>query len=141
MDETIIVIMLKDKATGFLEKELGAYTIVENEDLIYNTYAVKSENDKYTVFMKVTCDRDVSDWEFDAIYDYYDTEPLASLVYAVDEDTEQYNPTWLIRFDFLEPIKEMEEKINKILNVHKEELLSVYEAIADKKDDYIDEKE
>ncbi len=141
MEETVIVIMLKDKVTGFLDKELGAYTIEENEDMIYNTYAVKNKDDGYTIFMRLTCDRDVSDWEFNAIYDYYDTNPLTSLVNAVDEDTEQYNPTWLVTFDFLDNIEEMEEKINKILSVHKEELLSVYDAIADKKDDYIDKKD
>ena len=39
MEETVIVIMLKDAETGFLEKELGAYSISENGELIFNIYA------------------------------------------------------------------------------------------------------
>ena len=69
MEDTVIVIMLKDKDTGFFEKELGCYKIEKNDSLIYNTYAVESENG-YTVYMKLTCDKEVSDWEFEAIYDY-----------------------------------------------------------------------
>ena len=37
MEDTVIVIMLKDIKTGFLDKELASYTISENEKLIYNT--------------------------------------------------------------------------------------------------------
>ena len=39
MEDTVIVIMLKDAETGFLEKELGAYTLPENSGLIFNIYA------------------------------------------------------------------------------------------------------
>ena len=41
IDETFIVIMLKDKETGFLEKELGSYAVDDKDGLIYNTYAVE----------------------------------------------------------------------------------------------------
>ena len=41
MEDTVIVIMLKDAETGFLEKELGAYTLPENSGLIFNIYAEK----------------------------------------------------------------------------------------------------
>ena len=39
MEDTVIVIMLKDAETGFLEKELGAYPLPENSGLIFNIYA------------------------------------------------------------------------------------------------------
>ena len=39
MDDTVIVIMLKDKETGFLDKELGCYKIDKNDAFIYNTFA------------------------------------------------------------------------------------------------------
>ncbi|HCT63907.1 MAG TPA: hypothetical protein DIC60_01280 [Lachnospiraceae bacterium] len=135
MEETVIVIMLKDSKTGFLEKELGCYKITEDENLIYNTYAVE-DGEKTKVFMKLTTDREVEDWEFEAIYDYYDNETISPFVTSIEEDTECYNPTWCITFDFVSNIEEMEEKIGRILKLHKQELQSVYEAIADKRDEY-----
>jgi hypothetical protein len=135
MEETVIVIMLKDSKTGFLEKELGCYKITEDENLIYNTYAVE-DGEKTKVFMKLTTDREVEDWEFEAIYDYYDNEIISPFVTSIEEDTECYNPTWCITFDFVSNIEEMEEKIGSILKLHKQELQSVYEAIADKRDEY-----
>jgi len=135
MEESLIVIMLKDKETGFLDKEIASLKIEENENLIYNTFAVE-EDDKCVVYMKITCDRDVEDWEFDAIYDYYDAEPILEEVTEIEEEDECYNPTWNIKFDFIDDIEEMEEKVKKILSVHKNELESVYETISDKKDEY-----
>ncbi len=136
MEETVIVIMLKDKETGFFEKELGCYKIENNDALIYNTYACESENG-YTVNMKLTCDREVSDWEFDAIFDYYDPETLMPFVSSIEEEEDCYNPTWNVTFEFLDNIEAMEEKISEILSVHARELETVYEAISDKKDEYL----
>ncbi|MDD3570312.1 MAG: hypothetical protein PHY44_04355 [Lachnospiraceae bacterium] len=135
MEETVIVIMLKDSKTGFLEKELGCYKITENENLIYNTYAFEDDG-KTKVCMKITTDREVEDWEFEAIYDYYDCETILPFVTSIEEDIDCYNPTWCITFDFVNNIEEMEEKIDKIINLHQQELQSVYEAISDKRDEY-----
>ena len=136
MEETVIVIMLKDKETGFFEKELGCYKIETNDTLIYNTYATGDENG-YTVNMKLTCDKEVSDWEFDAICDYYDPETIMPFVTSIEEEEDCYNPTWNITFDFIDNTEAMEEKISEILAVHARELETVYEAIADKKDEYL----
>ena len=140
MEETVIVIMLKDVETGFLEKELGCYKLEENQNFIYNTYALKND-DGYSVFMKITTDREVEDWEFDAIYDYYDTETLKPYVTSINEDDDCYNPTWVISFDFIDNEEEMEQKISNLLSLHKKELYWVYEASEDKKDEYINNEE
>lgn len=135
MEETIIVIMLKDPETGFLDKELGCYKIEENENLIYNTYA-KETDGKYEVTLRLTCERDVSDWEFDAIYDYYDEETILPFVTSFEEETDCYNPTWKVSFDFNDSQEEMEKRLKDILKAHSAELKSVYDAIADKRDEY-----
>ncbi len=140
MEETVIVVMIKDLTTGFLDKELACYKIKENDNFIYNTYAIENDG-KYTIYMKLTCDKDVLDWEFNAIYDYYDYGTFEGLCTSIEEDTDCYNPTWIFSFDYSENISETEEKISQILKKHKEELQSVYEAIADKKDDYENENE
>jgi len=135
MEETVIVIMLKDKETGFLEKELGSYKVSKNEGLIYNTYAVEQE-DKIIVYMKLTIDRDVEDWEFEAIYDYYDNETISSLVSSIEEEEDCYNPTWMVSFDFNDDVQKMEKNIDNILELHVKELTSVYEVIIDKRNEY-----
>ncbi|MBR5590784.1 MAG: hypothetical protein IKW40_04580, partial [Anaerotignum sp.] len=67
MEDAVIVIMLKDAETGFLEKELGAYTLPEYSGLIFNIYA---ENEGKEVVLRLSCDKELQDWEFDAVYDY-----------------------------------------------------------------------
>lgn len=138
MDETLIVIMEKNKETGFLEKELGSYSVPEElQAYLYNTYADLQDDGSYIVYMKLTCPSDVSDWEYSAIFDYYETETLSPFVSSIEEDEDNFNPTWIVSFEFSEDISVTEEKIARLLSLHKAELDSVYEAIADKKDDYL----
>ena len=44
MEETVIVIMLKESESGFLGKELGSYKISNYEELLYNTFAFEAES-------------------------------------------------------------------------------------------------
>ena len=136
MEDTVIVIMLKDAETGFLEKEMGAYSLPENGSLIFNIYA---ENEGKDVVLRLSCDRELQDWEYDAVYYYYDTETVGALVESIEEEDGHYDPVWVVRFPFAEEQDVMEEKLADILNAHMEELLSVYEAIKDKEDDYREE--
>lgn len=135
MEDTYLVLMLKDKKTGFLDKELNAYKILENEDLIVNIFATEEEN-SLIVHLKITTDRDCLDWEFDAIYDYYDNEIFSDMILSFEEVTEVYNPTFELTFKYLENDIDMEEFIQKILNIHKTELLDVYNTIKEKEGDY-----
>ncbi|MBS4960021.1 MAG: hypothetical protein KHZ62_04265 [Clostridiales bacterium] len=134
MEETLIVVMLKD-VDGFLDKELGSYKVEDEHGYIYNTYAIE-EDGKYMIYLKLTCDRDVDDWEFEAIYDYYDVQSLPDFVRSVKEVEDCYNPTWLVSFEFTKDESEMENRLQSLLKAHQIELNSVYEAIIDKKDEY-----
>lgn len=138
MEDAVIVVMQKDKETGFLEKELGSYSLSQDVSTVYNIYAEETEEGK-KVILRLSCDKEIEDWEYDAVFDYYDTEPLAAMVEHVDEEDGHYNPVWVVRFPFSDAHGEMEDKISRILEIHKKELLSVYDAIADKKDDYFEE--
>ena len=56
------------------------------------------------------------------------------------KNKEQYaalHPRFKQVFDFIDNTEAMEEKISEILAVHARELETVYEAIADKKDEYL----
>lgn len=134
MEETVIVIMLKDAETGFLEKELGSYSMPEGGEWIFNIYV--EEDAAQTVVLRLSCDRELQDWEYDAVYDYYDMETVGALVESIEEEDGHYDPVWVVRFPFLPEQAAMEERLGAILNAHREEMLSVYEAIKDKEDDY-----
>ena len=135
MEDTFIVIMLKNKQTGFLETELGSYKVTENENLIHNIYVI--ENDfKKEVHMRLSVDRELADWEFSAVFDYYDTEIFKDITIKVIEDDEGYDPIWEVVFEFLENEDEMERIIENILKLHKSELSLVYQEIKDKKEEY-----
>lgn len=138
--ETVIVIMQKDPKTGFLEKELASLTIMENENLIVNLYVQEDESEKLKMHIKLSTDKDVADWEYSAIFDYYDTNIFDDYADNVKEEEDYYNPTWKISFDYIDDTNELEEKITKILEVHRNELNDVYETIKDKESEY-NEKE
>lgn len=138
MDELVIVLMKKDKETGFLLQELGAYTVFGAEGLVFRAF-VEEIGEKDMVVLQLTCNKEIADWEYDAIFDYYDTEVFAKYDKAVVEVDGEYQPIWTVKTPYSESQMEMEEVLSEIIEIHNEELESVYEAIADKKDDYCEE--
>lgn len=137
MEETLIVVMLREKNSGFYFKEIGAYNINEHEELLVNINADEIDNE-IIVNMRVTIDKEVEDWEFNAIYDYYDTETVKSVhsVISMEEIDDSFDPTWEIKLHFDDNDEVVEKTINDILDKHHSELLSVYEEIKDKEEDY-----
>lgn len=138
--DTVIVIMQKDKETGFLDKELASLTINENESFIVNLFVMENDNNEPEMHLKLSTEKDVDDWEFSAIFDYYDTDIYSENVKEVLEIDDTYNPTWEFIFDYSNEINEIEEKIIKILSMHKTELEDVYETIKDKESEYNEKK-
>ena len=138
MEETFIVIMLKNKETGFFEKELGSYAVEDEDGLICNAYAL-DEGGRTEVYIKLTTGKDVEDWEYDAVFDYYDPETVMAEADSVEEEDGGYNPVWVAKFEFIDDVEAMENKIKKLLELHKKELVSVYETIADKRDESRDD--
>ncbi len=138
MEETYLVLMLREKETGFLDKEINAYKINECEEYLVNIFAEEDDRGEILVYVKLTLDKDCEDWEFDAIYDYYDESIFNDISLSFTEVEESFNPTWEIVFKYIEDDKEMEKFILDILLKHKKELEDVYNTIADKKDEYME---
>lgn len=137
MDDTIIVIMLKDKNTGFLVKELASLDLTENVGYIVNIFAIDEEEGR-KLHIKLSTERDVADWEYTAIYDYYDTECFKDKAEITDAD-DDYNPVWEVIIDYTEDIPLLEEKVAELLAIHKKEIEDVFETIKDKESEYTDE--
>ncbi len=138
MEETVVVVMIKDEKTGFLDKEIASYKIPQYDDLIFNIFAEKEKEDIF-IHMKIFTGKDVENWKFNAIYDYYEQNIFEHEGLIIKEDEESFNPTWELIFPFDDDDYKMEEKIYKILQLHKQELEDVYEVIKDKKEEYTNE--
>ena len=91
--------MLKNKETGFLEKELGSLNINKNDEYIVNLFVLK-EDDGKKLHLRISTDRDVEDWEYGAIFDNYNYDSYGDNVIEIDEIDNDYNPVWEIVIDY-----------------------------------------
>lgn len=137
--ETVVVIMLKDKHTGFLDKELCSLSLTENEEYIINVFVTEEDEGEKMLHLRLSTERDVADWEYSAIFDYYDTERFAGKVDKVLEIEDYYNPAWELVLDYSDEHTETEERVIELLNLHHLELEDVYGVIADKESEYENE--
>ena len=135
MEAFVIMLMEKNKDSGLLEKEIENYTISNHGNLVENIYMIHEE-EKDLVYVKITTDKEVKDWEFSAILDYYDEDALNDVVLSCKEIEETYNPTWEVVMEFMPIRDEMQKKLEDLLNRHKQQLDEVYNIIKDKKEEY-----
>jgi hypothetical protein len=135
MGDMSVIIMEKDRETGFLSKELGSYGIRTDMDMIDRVFAVPGDG-KSIVNLYITVPGEFEDWEFNAILDNYNAELYEGKVESIEEDEDSYNPTWLVKFEFLENDDAMEARLNEILEIHDTEVKRVLEAIKGMEDDY-----
>ena len=133
--ETVFVIMLKNKETGFIEKELGSLNINKNDEYIVNLFVLK-EDDGEKLHLRISTDRDVEDWEYGAIFDNYNYDSYGDNVIEIDEIDNDYNPVWEIVIDYDDNLSVVEERVAEILDIHSNELKRVYEEIKDKESEY-----
>ena len=103
-----VVIMIKDNKTGFLDSELESYEI-ENNNLIYSVYATKEDTGIY-IHLKLTVDKEIEDWEYNAILDYYDTEIYDDVI-SVKEEEDTVDPIWEVILKFNENKEIMENPV------------------------------
>lgn len=137
-NSNVVIIMLKDAKTGQLEKELGVYSIDAEQTNIFSIVAIK-DDDNIEINLFLTLDKEIEDWEYDAIFDYYDTDIFDKSEVLIEEEDGHLNPVWKFIFKYRDDIRYVENYISKIINLHEKELVSVYEAIADKRNDYIEQ--
>lgn len=119
-------LVLMNKVEGILEKEFGSYEIEEGLELVYKAFV---ENNKVCLFL--TVDRDVNDEEYNEIFDNYNLEELSNMGFEVSEVEEEYNPVWQVNFEFKDNHDEIEEALNSIISYHNNEVIRVYEEIAE----------
>ncbi|OOM16312.1 DUF6762 family protein [Clostridium saccharobutylicum] len=131
MDFSSLVLIEKDKETGFIKEELGSFEVNEGALFVKKLYVLDE-----TVYMYFDTNKNVEEWEYSAIYDLFNEEAFTEKGYELEEDLEEYNPTYIIKFKYEDDHIVMKEKINECVSLIEREVKAVFEAIQGKEAEY-----
>lgn len=142
MNEFAIVLMKKDK-DNMITEEIATLDMGTDAEYI-NSVFVNSSNDKEQLNIQLTTKSGVEDWEYTAIYDYYEEEKVAEEIAKIVNSEvqisvceEEFNPTWEFSFPMIEDIEGLENLIKELIQAHKAELQDVLLEIKDKESQYL----
>ncbi len=76
---------------------------------------------------------DVEEWQFSAIYDYFNEDTFRSKGYSIEAMDDEYNPTWLVKFKYSDEHMVVREAIIEICELIKQELKEVFKKSKEKK--------
>ena len=119
----VLVLMEKDKETGFFTQTIDSYKIDSGPELIENAY-LSEEEGKYFIFLVLTT-ADVEDYQYYGIYDLYNEEVFDKFDIELIDGSGEYNPRWIVKLKYIEERNEVERIINELLEIHKAELQRV----------------
>lgn len=131
MDFSSLVIMEKDVNTGLFKGELGSYSVCDGASFVKKLYSVDGE-----VSLFFDTDKDVEEWEFSAIYDLFNKEDFINLGYKIEEQDDEFNPTWVVNFRFDEEHEETRAIINELCTMIKDNMEKVFHDIQGKEEEY-----
>ena len=131
MDFSAVVLMEREKETNFLVKELGSYEVHEGAEYITKLFY---DGDKVNLYFDTN--KEVEDWEFTAIYDLFNEEAFKDVVTTIEPYDEEFNPTWIITFDYDSDHNIFQEKLNNICDLISSTLEKVFKDIEGKEDIY-----
>ena len=80
--------------------------------------------------------KDVEEWEYSAIFDLFNQEAFVEAGFEIEEDEEEYNPTYILKMAYIDDYSQMKESLNKALSIIKAEMENVFEAIKGKEEEY-----
>jgi len=131
MQFSSLVLMERDKTTNQFVRELGSYETGEGAEFVTKLYY-----DGELINLFFDTNKDVEEWEFTAIYDYFDEEIFISKGYSIEAIDDEYNPTWVVKFKYSEEHMVVREAIIEICELVKQELNKVFEKIKEKENEY-----
>ena len=131
MDFSSLVLMEKDKETGYITKELGSFEVNEGALFVRKLFVLDDEVNLY-----FDTNKDVEEWEYSAIYDLFNEDRFVEEGFSIEDDLDEYNPTFILKFKYEEEYNDMKELITKAVNLIQEEMNTVFEKIEGKEEDY-----
>ncbi|NRU20230.1 carboxylesterase type B [Clostridium beijerinckii] len=88
------------------------------------------------VYMYFDTNKNVEEWEYSAIYDLFNNEAFTEKGYEIEEDLEEYNPTYIIKFNYVDDYDVIKGKIQEVVSIIDNEMNAVFEAIKGKESEY-----
>ena len=131
MDFSSLVLMEKDKETGFMTKELGSFEVNEGALYVRKLYVL---DDK--VYLYFDTNKDVEEWEYSAIYDLFNEDIFKNQGFEIEEDDDEYNPTFILKFPYIDDHNEMKDYITKAVNLISSEMEETFNKIKGKEEEY-----
>ncbi|MBE6048352.1 MAG: hypothetical protein E7213_08150 [Clostridium sp.] len=131
MDFSSLVLMEKDKESGYITKELGSFEVNEGALFVKKLFVLDNEVNLY-----FDTNKDVEEWEYSAIYDLFDQSKFVEEGFCIEEDLDEYNPTFILKFKYEEEYNDMKEAITKAVFLIQEEMNAVFEKIKGKEEEY-----
>lgn len=133
MDFAALVLMEVDKDNKFI-KEMGSYEVHEGAEYISKFY-YNNESNKVSIYFDTN--KDVEDWEYTAIYELFNTEFFKNNGYEIEEKDDEYNPTWILTFDYIEEYSDMIQKLGEVCESLKSEIEKTFEKSEQNKENYL----
>ena len=131
MDFSSLILMERDKETGFITKEIGSYKVSEGAEYIKNFY-VKGD----TVHTQFDTNKDVEEWEYNAIYDVFNLELFENEGFSIEEVEDEYNPTFLVKFKYEDDYEYINEKLSLCIELIEEAMEKAFNDIKEKEEEY-----
>ncbi|SHH66965.1 DUF6762 family protein [Clostridium grantii] len=133
MEFSSIVLMEVDSENKFV-KELGSYRIEDGGELIRKLFY---KEDK--VFIQYYPGRDVEDWEYSALFDFFDLDIFEEKGYIIEEKDDEYNPIWVVSIKYLEDRTKLSEKLSEVSILFKKQIELAFEESNENKEEYLEE--
>lgn len=130
MEFSSLVLMEVDKENKFI-KELESYKVEDGGEYVRKFYYNGED-----VLVYFYPGRDVEDWEYSALYDFFDLDIFNEKGYNIEEKDDEYNPTWIVKLDYIEERKDMADKLSELCILIKEEMIKAFEEAEENKKDY-----
>lgn len=131
MQFSSLVLMERDKVTNQFVRELGSYETGEGAEFVTKLYY---DGELINLFFDTQVD--VEEWQFTAIYDYFNEEIFMSKGYSIEVVDDEYNPTWVVKFKYSQDHMVVREAIIEICELIKQELNEAFQKIKEKEEEY-----
>lgn len=142
MNEFAILLMKKDLDDIIME-EIATLDMGQEAEYI-NSLFVTPNGEEEQLNIQLTTRAGVEDWEYTAIFDYYEEDKVAEGIKQIVKNDvkisvceDEFNPTWEYSFPMVDDIEKLEALLKEIIQLHKDELQDVLLEIKDKETEYI----
>jgi hypothetical protein len=131
MDFSSLVLMEKDKKTGFITKELGSFQVSEGALYVKKLFVLDG-----IVNLYFDTNKDVEEWEYSAIYDVFNYDSFIKEEFEIEDLLDEYNPTFLIKFNYADDYEFIKERISKCVELIEKSMENAFKDIEGKEEEY-----